>query len=241
MYMTKRIQNLRLTSLCLLFLAFEGSGCSKAGSTTTVSAVTYLSVIQGAPISGAANVYLNDTLITNTAFSPGTFSPKYGTIRPGSYSVKFKKAGTDSLFDQLLASPYDTLNFYTLLLYNNSTDKAAHALKIFDDFSAISNNNKAYYRFFNLAPDLPSVNFYISGTLAQSNRTPADNAVNNQLNTFTAFASGPTVLTVKNASTDSVLVSSPGLTLNSGTPYTIWITGTKAQNNLSINVLQAQY
>jgi len=149
--MTKRIQNCGWTSLCLAFLALAGSGCSKAGSTTTVSAVTYLSIIQGAPISGGANVYLNDTLITPSAFNPGTFSPKYGTIRPGSYTVKFKKSGTDSLFDQLVPSTYDTLNFYTLLLYNNTADKAAHALKIFDDFSSISNNN-AYYRFFNLAP-----------------------------------------------------------------------------------------
>ena len=238
--MTKRIQNCGWTSLCLAFLALAGSGCSKAGSTTTVSAVTYLSIIQGAPISGGANVYLNDTLITPSAFNPGTFSPKYGTIRPGSYTVKFKKSGTDSLFDQLVPSTYDTLNFYTLLLYNNTADKAAHALKIFDDFSSISNNN-AYYRFFNLAPDWPKVNLYIGSTLSQSNRTPADNAVNNQLNAFNAIAAGPTVLSVRDATTDSVLVTSPSITLAPGTPYTIWITGTKAQNNSSISVLQAQY
>jgi len=225
----------------LTVLVFTGSGCSKAGSTTTTSAVTYLSIIQGAPFSSAANVYLNDTLITNSAFNPGTFSPKYGTIRPGNYSVKFKKAGTDSLFDQLVSSPYDTLNFYTLLLYNDATGKAAHALKIFDDFSSIANNNNAYYRFFNLAPDWPKVNFYIGGTLVQSNRTPADNAGNNSLNAFNAVAAGPIVLSVKDATTDSVLVTSPSLNMASGTPYTIWITGTKAQNNLSINVLQAQY
>ena len=238
--MTKRIQRLRWSSLCLLFLVVAGSGCSKAGS-TTASAVTYLSIIQGAPYSSPANVFLNDTLITNNAFSPGTFSPKYGTIRPGKYAVQFKKSGTDSLLDQLTASSYDTLNFYTLLLYNNSIDKNAHALKIFDDFSAVSSNSNTYYRFFNLAPDWPRVNFYIGGTLAQSNRTPADNAGNNQLNTFSAFASGPAVLTVRDANTDSVLVTSPSLNLLPGTPYTIWITGTKAQNNLSINLLQAQY
>jgi len=238
--MAKRMQNLGWTSLCLVFIALCGSGCSKASSTTT-SAVTYLSIIQGAPFSNAANVYLNDTLITNSAFNPGTFSPKYGTIRPGSYSVKFKKAGTDSLFDQLPSSSYDTLNFYTLLLYNDATTKAAHALKIFDDFSSVANNSYAYYRFFNLAPDWPRVNFYIGGNLAQANRTPADNAVSTSLNSFNAIASGSIVLSVKDATTDSVLVTSPSLTLTSGTPYTVWITGTKAQNNLSINVLPAQF
>ena len=63
----------------------------------------------------------------------------------------------------------------------------------------------------------------------------------NVSNTFLAVASGPTVLSVKDATTDSVLVTSPSLTLASGNPYTIWITGTKALNNLTINVLQAQY
>jgi hypothetical protein len=239
--MTKRIQNLGWTSLCLAILALVGTGCSKAGSTSTVSSVTYLSVIHGAPFSSAANVYLNDTLITPTAIGTGAFSPKYGTIRPGSYGVKFKKSGYDSLFDQLVSSSFDTLNFYTLLLYNDAGGKAAHLLKIFDDFSGVSNNNNAYYRFFHLAPDWGSVNVTIGGSVVQSNRTPADNAVLSQFNAFQPIAAGGTVIKVTDAKTDSVLVVSGTINMGSGNPYTIWITGTRAQNNLSINVLPAQY
>jgi len=239
--MTKRIQNLGWTSLCLAILALAGAGCSKAGSTSTVSSVTYLSVINGAPFSSAANVYLNDTLITATAINPGAYSPKYGTIRPGSYGVKFKKAGTDSLFDQLIPSPYDTLNFYTILLYNDPGGKAAHLMKIFDDFSGVSNNNNAYYRFFHLAPDWGPVNVTIGGSVVQTTRTPADNAVNGAFNAFQPVPAGSTTIKVTDANTDSVLVTSGTINLGSGNPYTIWITGTKALKNLTLTVLPAQY
>jgi hypothetical protein len=205
-----------------------------------VSAVTYLSVIHGAPYTGAATVYLNDTLITQSAgINTGSFSPKYGTIRPGTYAAKFKKAGTDSVLDQLTASRYDTLGFYTLLLYN-SADKAAHVLKITDDYSGVGNLN-AYYRFFNLAPDYPSVNVYFNGNLVQQARGQADNAYNNSLNGFQGIQAGSYVITVKDAATDSVIVTSPAWNLVAGNPFTVWITGLKSNKTLSINILQAQY
>jgi len=236
------MRNLCWSTLFLAVLAVVGSGCSKAGSTTSsVSAVTYLSVIHGAPYSGPVTIYLNDTLVTPTAINTGVFSPKYGTIRPGTYTTKFKKATNDSLLDQLAASKYDTLNFYTLLLYNDPGGKAAHCLKIVDDYSGVANTGYTYYRFFHLAPDFPKVNLYFDGGLMQQNRTPADNALNTNLDAFQQTQAGSYTVTVKDATTDSVVAKSNPLTFASGYPYTIWVTGTKAQNNLSINVLQAQY
>lgn len=236
------MRNLCWSTLCLAILAIAGSGCSKASSTTSsVSAVTYLSVIHGAPYSGAVTIYLNDTLVTPTAINTGVFSPKYGTIRPGVYTTKFKKIASDSVLDQLPASKYDTLNFYTLLLYNDPGGKAAHCLKIMDDYSGVTTGSYAYYRFFDLAPDFAKVNLYFSGGLMQQNRTPADNALNTNLNSFSQTQAGSYTLTVKDATTDSVIAKSNPLNFNAGYPYTIWVTGTKAQNNLSINVLQAQY
>jgi hypothetical protein len=231
------------TALCFTIAAFSLTGCSKTGSTTTVSSVTYLTIIHAAPYSSAATVYLNDTLITQSnGIATGGFSPRYGTIKPGSYTAKFEKAGSDSLFDQLPASTYDTLSFYTLLLYNDLGGKAAHAIKITDNFNGVSNNGNAYYRFFNLSPDCPSVNLYLNGNLVQSNRTPTDNGINNQLNAFIPIQAGKYTLAVKDASTDSVLAQySSGLQMNSGSPFTFWITGTKASNTLSINILAAQF
>ena len=238
----KRMRIFGLTTLCFAILAFSLTGCSKAGSSTTISSVTYLTVIHAAPYTSAATVYLNDTLITQTTgIAPGTYSPKYGTVKPGSYTTKFEKAGTDSILDQLPASSFDTLSFYTLLLYNDPINKAAHVVKINDDFSAVSNNGNAYYRFFNLAPDCPNVNLYFNGNLAVSNRTPADNAINSLYNAFIPIQSGNYVVSVKDANTDSLLIQANALQMTSGSPYTVWITGTKSQNNLAINILPAQY
>src|ERR1700754_3787323 len=109
--MTKRSWIFSCSSLCVAMIAFAMSGCSKAGSMKNVSTATYLSVIHGAPYTSAINVYFHDTLITASAIPTGLFSPIYGTIRPGNYSTQFKKAGSDSLLDQLAVSSYDTLNF----------------------------------------------------------------------------------------------------------------------------------
>jgi hypothetical protein len=243
LYMSRSIRQLSFAFLFVAIPAFMMTGCSKAGSTTTVSAVSYLSLIHGAPYSPAANVYLNDTLITqSTGITTGAFSPRYGTIKPGAYTAKFKKAGTDSLFDQLLASTYDTLNFYTLLLYNDPGGKTAHALKIFDNFSNVINNSNTYYRFFNLAPDYPSVNVYFNDNLVQSGRTPADNATSNDYNSFTAIAAANYIITVKDASTDSVIATTTqAIPLASGNPYTIWVSGLKSNKSAIISILQAQY
>lgn len=235
--MTKRTRIAGFSSLCVAVLAFVWSGCTKAGSMTNVSTATYLSVIHGAPYTSAINVYLNDTLITPSAIPTGQYSPRYGTRRPGFYSTEFKKAGTDSLLDQVPASLYDTLNFYTLLLYNDPGGKAAHVVKIFDDFSSVTSNSSAYYRFFNLAPDNPSVNLYFNGTIAQSARTPASNLANNG---FQPIQAGTYTISVRDAYTDSALVTSQSVNLMGGYPFTIWITGTTLQKNLAINVLQAQ-
>jgi len=235
--------NLRFALLSVVILAFTLSGCSKAGSTTTVSSVTYLTLIHGAPYSPAASVYLNDTLITqSTGIATGAFSPRYGTIKPGAYTAKFKKAGTDSLFDQLLATTYDTLNFYTLLLYNDPGGKVAHALKIFDNYANVANNNNTYYRFFHLAPDYPRVNLYFNDNLVQPNRTPADNATNTDFNSFNAIAAANYVITVKDAATDSVIATTTqAVSLQAGNPYTIWVSGLKSNKSAIISILQAQY
>ena len=66
----------------VLMLAI-GAGCSKTGSSLSINPVSYLSVINEATYSGAVNVYLNDTIATQQPISAGTYSPQYGTIRPG--------------------------------------------------------------------------------------------------------------------------------------------------------------
>ena len=234
------------SGLAVLFfvfiLVFGWAGCSKTGSSLTINPVSYLSVINEATYSGAVNVYLNDTIATQQPISAGTFSPQYGTIRPGNYAVKFVGATVDTTLGQVAQSLFDTLNFYTLVLYNPpAAGSAAQAMKIWDDFSSISTAN-ANYRFFNLCADYPSVDLYFNNTLVQPGRTTADNAGNQSLNSFLAVPPGNYTMTVKMAGTDSV-VATINAGMLQGDVYTVFLGGnTKSRTTpVQINLLQASY
>lgn len=218
------------------------TGCVKSSSPVTVSPVSYVSVMNEAPYGVPVDIYFNGTLVSPTGgIAPGRYSSAYGSLKPGSYTVAFKKAGTDSIVYQLPASNYDTSAFYTLILYNVNADSTAmQAAKIEDDFSQVT-TSEAYYRFFNLSPDAPSANLSFNNQLAQNNRTPADNILTNTAyDTFLPLAGGTYTIQVQNAATDSLLASSPQLALHSGDVYTIFLSGT-IKSGLSLNVLQAVY
>lgn len=221
------------------------TGCSKTGSSVTNTAVTYVSVMNMAPYAPAMDIFLNGTLSSAAGGIPsGKFSQKYSPLAPGNYDVVFKKTGVDSLLAEVPSSLYDTTEFSTLILYNNTGSPAAHAMRIMDDFSTVSNYN-ANYRFFNLAPDAPKVDFYIGSTVAQPGRTNADNIGNPAFNAFQQIPATTYSLSahLNGVTPDSVLASFPGATLLAGGVYTILLTETKSgsANSYAINILQAAY
>lgn len=220
------------------FLALVLAGCTKTGSSSTSTPVTYVSVMNMAPYAPTADIYLNGSLASQSGgIAPGKYSLQYGPLQPGSYSVQFKKTGADSLMAQLPASVFDTSGFYTLLLYNNAGSTQAQAAKIKDDFSMTTATN-ANYRFFNLSPDAPLVDLYLNNTLTLSYRSTADNIYDPSLNAFLSLAPTSYNIKVKVAGKDSVLASAD-VTLLQGGVYTLFLAG--KSNNLSVNVLQAAY
>ena len=228
----------------IILLVLSGAvGCSKAGSSLTVTAVTYVSVINEAPYSSAVDIYLNGTLVSPTGgIAPGEYSTQYGSVKPVTYTVDFKKAGTDTLLYEIPASSYDTSNFYTLILYNTAPGSAAvQAVKILDNFTQVTSTN-AYFRFFNMSPDVPDADLYMNGSIVQQQRTPADNVDNLTYDEFQAVNPEAYNLQVKSSSTDSVLATLSSVPLAAGGVYTIFLNGTdKSANNLAISVLQASF
>ncbi len=241
--MRKSTKNLGLAATFLVSLVIMGAGCAKTGSNLTTTPVSYLTLINEAIYASSLDVFLNDTLATAPAgIPPGSFSSSYGTIRPGNYTLKFAVVGSDSIVSQLPASAFDTLNFYTVLLYNLPGGGAVQSVKIQDNFSTIS-ATLANYRFFNLSPNYPQVDFYIGTTVAQPNRGTADNATSTLYNSFTAVSPGSVNLIVKKAGTDSVIASAANVALIGGNAYTIFLGGiiNSTSTPLQINVLQASY
>src|SRR5579872_1761236 len=226
----------------ILGMAAGMTGCVKGGSPVTVSPISYVSVMNEAPYGVPVDIYFNGTLVSPAGgIAPGQYSSAYGSLKPGNYTVEFKKTGTDSVVYQLPASNYDTSAFYTLILYNvNADSTAVQAAKIQDDFSQVTASS-AYYRFFNLSPDVPGANLSLNDQVAQNNRTPADNVLTSAAyDAFMPLAGGTYTIHVENAATDSVLASLPQMSLHSGDVYTIFLAGT-LKSGLSVNVLQAVY
>lgn len=239
--MNKR--TIKFTAPFLLILVIGGAGCGKTGSSTTVNPVSYISVINEATYTGTTNVYFDNTLVTvQQGISAGTYSTQYGAIKPGSYDVKFVNSTVDTTMGLIPGATFDTLKFYTMILYNPpGAGSACQVMKIWDDFTSVSITNSSY-RFFNLCADYPNVDVYMNNTLVQQGRTTADNAGNQTLNGFLSTTPGNYTITVKMAGTDSV-VATTNTGLFQGDAYTIFLGGNvkSKYTPVQINVLQASY
>jgi len=241
--MSKSTRKLACLAVLLSFVLFMQMGCSKAGSTLTSSVRTYLTVINASAISSNLIVLLNDTPATVAGgIAPGKYSKEYGPWRPGTFDVKFEAATTDSLLAEIPGTLFDTLNFYTLLVYSLPQTGVVKATSIQDDFSTIS-STQANYRFFNLCSTHPKVDLYLNTTVVQQGRTTADNNSNFTFNGFQPATPGTYTITAKTAGTDSVIVSVSNISLGLGNAYTIFLSGVdgSSSNPLLLNVLQAAY
>jgi hypothetical protein len=226
----------------LAFVIGGLSGCVKSGSnySNSSTAVTFMTIMNLA--STPADIYFNGTKASSNALPSGYFDQRYEQLTPGAYQIQFKTAGSDSVVAGLPSSLYDSSNFSTVILYNNAGNTTLNAVKILDDYSTIS-ATAASYRFFNMSPDVPSVDLYFNGTAAQAGRTTADNVVNTGYNNFQLLTPGTYNVQVKKAGTDSVVASVSGITLAAQTASTVFLTGNSGNstNPIALKVLVASY
>jgi hypothetical protein len=209
----------------LSFLTVLLSGCLKEAQNTTVSPRTYVSLLHLAPWSPSVDVYFDNTKATSTAIGFGMVSPNYSALEPAAFAITFKKATTDSLVASLSSAVYDSLRYYTLLLYNTDKDHVA-AARIQDDYSVLT-ADKAYYRFFHMSPDLGEVDVYFDNNKIEQSRSYADNiAVSSFYNQYTGITPNTHAITVKKAGTDSVVATgSASVPLTAGVAFTLYLKG----------------
>ena len=178
------------TNILRAFLAITAvtsvlCSCLKSPDTPPAPDPAYLSIMHLAPTGPSLDVFFNDTKASNTPFGPGYVTVAYNPIDKGSFSIKFKKAGVDSVVADVGPAQYDSLSYYTIFIYNLVTDGPLRALRIRDDFTEVSSNlTKPYYRFFHGSPNTGPVDLYIDTIKVQSGRGHADNAGNGTLNRF---------------------------------------------------------
>ena len=229
-------------SLSMIATILILSGCLKSPDNIDQQpARTYISILYLAPTAPSVDIFFNTTKVSTAVFAPYTVTPAYNSIERGEYSISFKKATSDSVVASIPMASYDSLNYYTLLIYNQSVDGPANATRIKDDFTNLA-NDKSYYRFFHTSPNIGAVDLYMDNIKIQSNRMLADNTGYDALNKFSAVLPGSHTAQVKLAGTDTVIASLTYADLLTGNAYTFYLKGLQGgtgANELSIGLLRA--
>lgn len=242
--MQKTKVNILLGSV-MAFVMIAMSSCLKSSDPTPQPAQAYMSILHLATAGSAPSVeiYFNNEKRSN-AFQAGAVSQVYSAVDKGGYSVNFKKAGSDSLVASVPASLYDSLGFYTLVLYNEPGGNV-QAMRIEDDFSDLT-LDKPYFRFFQVSPSIAGlgpVDLYMDNTKIFQQRTLADNEFSDYYNQFSATTVGTHNFQVKLSSNDSLITSLSDISLQAGNAYTIYlkgnIGGTTEANKIGLGALRA--
>jgi hypothetical protein len=223
----------------LAFVSVALSGCLKQSSSSAIAPKTYISLMHLAPWAPAVEVYFNDKK-ASSAIPAGKVSSSYSALDPGVYTIGFKKAGGDSVMATLSNSLYDSAEYATLLLYNIDSTHVG-AVKIDDDYSVLT-NDKSFFRFFHLAPEIDDVDLYFDNNLISSGRSFADNVYSSYYNQFSGLSPASVTVSVKKAGTDSTIASLSGVNLTTFNAYTIYLRGKKGgtgANAIGLDYLQA--
>jgi hypothetical protein len=232
---TVQVRKNAFLMLGLAFMTLAMSGCLKEGASSTSTPKTYISLMHLAPWAPPVQVYF-DNKQASSAINPGTVATTYSALDPGVYGISFKTTA-DSLVASLGTSLYDSLRYYTLLLYNTDSMHVA-AARIYDDYSVLS-PDKSVFRFFHMSPDVGDVDVYLNNTMVASGRSYADNTSSDYYNQFTPFTADTYTVSVKAAGTDSLIGQSISIPMSPQNAYTIYLRGKK--NGTGANSIGVDY
>lgn len=160
----------------VILLAFGLTGCLKSGSNTPAQKLTYINFVHLGVTLPSVDLYFKDTRVSSTAFGYNSGSGTYATVEPGTFGVKFKKYGGDSLVAEVPNALYDSLLAYSLVLYNDE-EGIGRAAKVSDNFTNVQ-TTKANYRFWNYGMGVEAVDFFIGDSKVSSFRRLEDNVGN---------------------------------------------------------------
>lgn len=202
---------------------------------------SFVSIVNMSYKAPAVEGYFGGEKVT-APMNPGTFFSRYSPIDPAILNVSFKKASADSVVATLPTGDlYDSSKFYTILLYDAKFG-GSKAVRIQDDYSGLT-NDKTSLRFYNLVPELSSVDFFLNGEQVQYNRMPADNADIPQYNEFQKYTANVYTIVAKKAGVDSVIATSSPFDMQNSNAYTIMLKGRPGgtgDNAIGFVVLRAQ-
>lgn len=238
--MQKRKTNVLLWAIAIA-MGFTAGGCLKSSLPESTPAKAYVSIMHLAPTAPSLDIFFNDTKVSSNAFTPGAVSSAYNSVERGDFSIKLKKAASDSMVASVPLERYDSLHFYTIFIFNQQANGPAQAVRVEDNFGNLT-SGKSYYRFFHASPNVDAVDVYMDNAKIQSGRMLADNAIQESLNHFGEITQGSHVFQVKLAGTDSIIATRNNVELAAGNAYTLYLRGLgggSGNTELSLELLRA--
>ncbi len=232
----------RVWAIAALVTAVTGlSACLKTDNVTPQRDRAAVAIVNGILSSSDLDFYDNTTKVNQSPLTIGFAFIGY-PIFAGVRTFSFKKVGATVDFAATTAR-YDSLNYYTLVAYGDSTAPEMTTIK--DDFSA-AKETAVNIRFFHLSPDAGPVDVYIDDVKVDSNRTyVGQSGFRTAFNPLTKSVYTNNIK-IKAAGTSTVLTenSSPNASFSSGRVYTITLIGSKDftdKKKLTVNSLYSLY
>lgn len=212
----------------LLAMVTGFTACLKTEDAKPSRPVAAFTLIQGIPTAARLDFYDNSVKEADTV-KVGFAGYNHQAYR-GLHLFELKRSGTSTtVVSTNPTTEYDSLNYYTLVAYGDSTNPAFRVIK--DDFTGLT-NSALNIRFLHLAPSIAAVDVYLGTTKVDSNRVYEGGSMRASFTGITKI-SGANSITIKKAGTDSVYATSSSSTMNlsTGNVYTIFLTGVKGDSS----------
>lgn len=212
-------------SISLAFILLVLTGCLKNDIKVDNTPRTFAMLAHMALYSPRAVMYFDDNTQASNVINVMGISAAYSALQPGSYKISFKKEASDSLIASTAGTVlFDSSKFYTIFTYSNY-DSTTRLSVTNDDFSAITNTN-CLIRFFQLSPEMQSVDVYINDVKAWSERSLADHEIFSAYRKFDVFSPRQADIKITVADEpENVLATLNNQTFNAQGAYTIWFSG----------------
>ncbi|SFW14427.1 DUF4397 domain-containing protein [Chitinophaga sancti] len=206
----------------LLAMVTGFTACLKTENTTPSRPVAAFVVINGISSAAKLDFYDNSTKIKDSV-STGFAGYNYQAYG-GVHIFELKRYATGTTVVSTSAATYDSLNYYTLVAFGDSTSPVFYPIKD-SEFNG-ANTANLNIRFWNLSSNIGPVDLYLNATKVDSNVTfsmSRPTTVFKALSTVTSATS----ITVKKAGTSTVVATNNSSTtqLSVSGVYTIFLTG----------------
>ncbi|HVB03700.1 MAG TPA: DUF4397 domain-containing protein [Chitinophagaceae bacterium] len=230
-----------LTLLITVASIFSLASCLKPGnnngSNNNTTPQSGLFIIHASADAPTMDIYANNGQINTQPFGYTNNSQGYLAMNSNIYLFNFTRYGSTTN----LVSQTDSLGDYkdySLILYDSLAD--LKLMYILDDFASTV-PVAANIRFFDLCPNLPSMDVYLDTIPIYTGRTFADNLQNQALDTFIQESAQSHVLTLRFPYHGSTATFQSTVPLYQGKIYTIYASGfAGGLDSLSLKINVAQ-